>query len=39
MKALLVALLILGGLRIGIPYIRRFADPDPRIYGHPRGPA
>jgi len=37
MKALLIALLVLGGLRILVPRARRFADPDPTLYGHPRG--
>jgi hypothetical protein len=37
MKGVLIALLVLVGLRIVIPRIRRFADPDPSVYGHPRG--
>ena len=34
-KRLLIALLVLGGLRVAVPYIRRFADPDPSVYGRP----
>ena len=36
MKAFLIGLLVLGGLRIAATYVRRFADPDPSLYGHPR---
>lgn len=36
MKRALIALLLLSGLRIVVIYFRRFADPDPSIYGHPR---
>jgi hypothetical protein len=39
MKPWLIALLVLGGLRIVVPRLRRFADPDPSLYGHPRRPA
>ena len=35
-KRLLIALLVLGGLRVVVAYVRRFADPDPSLYGHPR---
>jgi hypothetical protein len=36
MKRLLIALLALGGIRLLFPFLRRFADPDPSDYGHPR---
>jgi hypothetical protein len=36
MKRALIALLLLSGLRIVVTYFRRFADPDPSVYGHPR---
>jgi hypothetical protein len=35
MKPWLVALLVLAGLRILLLRFRRFADPDPSLYGHP----
>jgi hypothetical protein len=34
-KAWVIALLVFAGLRIVFPRIRRFADPDPSLYGHP----
>jgi hypothetical protein len=36
LKRVLIALLVLLGLRVAITYFRRFADPDPSIYGHPQ---
>jgi hypothetical protein len=39
MKRILIALLVLAGLWIAATYFRRFADPDPGIYGHPGGRA
>jgi hypothetical protein len=38
-KGVVLALLALGGLRIILTRARRFADPDPSVYGHPRGRA
>ena len=35
MKPVLLVLLALVGLRIVVPKIRQFADPDPSLYGQP----
>jgi hypothetical protein len=35
-KRFLVVLLALGCARVLLPRVRRFADPDPSDYGHPR---
>jgi hypothetical protein len=35
MKRFLIALLVLGGLRMAVCRFRRFADPDPSLYGQP----
>ena len=35
MKTVLIGLLLLGGLMIVVPKLRRFADPDPSLYGQP----
>jgi len=36
MKRVLLALLALGGVCVALSRFRRFADPDPAVYGHPR---
>jgi hypothetical protein len=36
MKAVLIVIAVLIGMKIVIPRIRQFADPDPSVYGHPR---
>jgi len=36
LKRVLIALLVLFGLRAAITHFRRFADPDPSTYGHPQ---
>jgi len=38
-KRLLIALLTLAGLRLVLVRFRRFADPDPSLYGRPGGHA
>jgi hypothetical protein len=36
LKRILIILLALGGLRYAIAAFKRYADPDPSDYGHPR---
>jgi len=36
LKRLFVAVLLFAALRMVLARVRRFADPDPGIYGHPR---
>jgi len=34
MKGFLIAILVMVGLRVVVPKLRRFADPDPSVYGY-----